>query len=357
MKKNQFQMGIEIKTKSGAVLKPDQLHFWDFNAPTPPANLPNHFTNMTPQNPFKYFTDAILGLCYHKMNDYKFLNPEEKRFTLQAYRSFDPYSTLYSKSAPRVKALHKGAKPHALQYENFEKKMTAIWDETFSQKTVHFASLSAALDCISEFETSLDEAFLYHFSIQFSGRFTEKLICFYSFLFHLRAVVAVDHNAHVDDSSFESIKCDSISDYLPKSDYTVNDALLYWQFKKLATPFVGHKDKDTRIEKLFVDPMLKSFNQYNHNACCLIDQLPKSFLNSLSHAELEEALHHVQMDWLLGSEAGLLFKIREELYGITEGYEKIFWPEASTTPSKKSTSLNICFSLSDKDLSKEFVAA
>ncbi len=355
-------MGIEIKTKSGSVLKPDQLHFWDFNGETQPPNLPIHFTNMTPQTPFKYFTDAILGLCYHKMNDFKFLNPEEKRFTLQAYRSFDPYATLFTKSAPRVKALNKNTKKDGLKYENFEKNMSDIWQKTFSQKSVHFANLTEALDCISAFENSVDEPFLYNFSIHFSESFTEKLICFYSFLFHLRALVAVDHNAHVDDSSFESIKCDSISDYLPKSDYTVNDALLYWQFKKLSTPFVGGaagpgKDKDTRIEKLFVDPMLKSFNQYNHNACCLIDQLPKSFLTSLSSAELEEALHHVQMDWLLGSESGLLFKIREELYGITEGYEKIFWPEAATTSAKKSTSLNICFSLSDKDLAKESAAA
>lgn len=357
MKKNQFQMGIEIKTKSGVVLKPQQLQFWDFNSAALPHDLPTQFTNMTPQNPFKYFTDAILGICYHKMNDFKFLNPEEKRFVVQAYRSLDSYSELFTKSAPRVKSLRKGIPTGTLKYENFEKKMTEIWENTFSQKSVQFSNLTIALDAMTEFESSIDEPFLYNFSIQFSERFNEKLICFYSFLFHLRALVAVDHNAHVDDTSFESVKCDSISDYLPKSDYTVNDALLYWQFKKLSTPFVGHKDKDTRIEKLFVDPMSKYFNQYNHNACCLIDHLPKSFLNSLTQVELEEALHHVQMDWLLGSESGLLFKIREELYGVTEGYEKIFWPEAATSHPKKATSLNICFSLTDKDLSKESVAA
>ena len=120
---------------------------------------------------------------------------------------------------------------------------------------------------------------------------------------------------------------------------------------------MGHKDRDVRIEKLFVDPLLKAFNQYNHNACCLVDQLPKSFLNSLPHSELEEALHHVQMDWLLGSEAGLLFKIREELFGATEGYDKIFWPELSTSKSKQATSLNICFTLSHKDLAREYAAA
>ena len=357
MKKSQIQMGIEIKTKSGSILRPHQIHFWDLNCPATHSAIPKHFTGTTPHHPFKYFTDAILGLCYHRMNDFKFLAPEDKKFATQAYNAFDPYSTLFTKSAPRVKALRKEMKNPFGKYEAFEKKMMAVWEKAFNQPTVQFADLNAVLECLSEFEHSLDVPFLYNFSIQFSDKFNEKLICFYSFLFHLRALVALDHNAHVDDSSFESIKCDSISDYLPKSDYTINDALLYWQFQKLSTPFVGHKDKDTRIEKLFVDPMLRSFNQYNHNACCLIDQLPKTFLNSLSPNELEEALHHVQMDWLLGSESGMLFKIREELYGIAEGYDKIFWHEVSASSAKKATSLNISFNLNEKDLSKEFVAA
>lgn len=350
-------MGIEIKTKSGSILRPHQIQFWDLNCPATHSTIPKHFTGATPHHPFKYFTDAILGLCYHRMNDFKFLTPVDKKFALQAYNAFDPYSTLFTKSAPRIKALRKEMNVHVGKYETFEKKMSAVWEKTFSQPSVQFSDLNSALDCLSDFEQSLDVPFLYNFSIHFSEKFNEKLICFYSFLFHLRALVALDHNAHVDDSSFESIKCDSITDYLPKSDYTINDALLYWQFQKLSTPFVGHKDKDTRIEKLFVDPMIKSFNQYNHNACCLIDQLPKSFLNSLSNNELEEALHHVQMDWLLGSESGMLFKIREELYGIAEGYDKIFWQEASASSPKKATSLNISFHLNEKDLSKEFVAA
>lgn len=358
MKKSQLQMGIEIKTKSGAILRPHQIQFWDLNCPATHTSIPKHFTASTPQHPFKYFTDAILGLCYHRMNDFKFLNPEDKKFATQAYQAFDPYSALFSKSAPRVKALRKQiAKNQIGQYSNFEKQMTAIWEKAFSQPSVQFNDLNAALDCLSDFEHGLEVPFLYNFSIQFSEKFTEKLICFYSFLFHLRALVAVDHNAHVSDTSFESIKCDSISDYLPKSDYTVNDALLYWQFKKLSTPFVSHKDKDIRIEKLFVNPMMKSFNQYNHNACCLIDQVPQEFLQSMPPNELEEALHHVQMDWLLGSEAGILFKIREELYGISEGYDKIFWHEATAGSTKKATSLNISFHLNEKDLSKEFVAA
>lgn len=352
MKKNAFEMGMEIRTAAGSILKPEQLHFWDLST----ENLPPQIKNLTPQSPFKYYTDAIIGLCYHKMTDYKFLSAEDRHFAVQAYRSFDPYTELFQKSAPRVRSLRGNFKT-TLKYENFEKQMTEIWSEVFESKTIQFAKLEKALDCLSEFEMSIETTFLYNFNIQFSEKMTEKLICFYSFLFHLRSLMAIDHNGHVEDSSLESVKCDSISDYLPKSDYTVNDALLYLQFKKLSVPFVGHKDKDVRIEKLFVEPLTRAFNQYNHNACSLVEQLPKSFISSLAQSELEEALHHVQMDWLLGSEAGLLFKIREELFGATEGYEKIFWPELSTLKKKSATNLSICFALSHKDLVKDYAAA
>ena len=235
--------------------------------------------------------------------------------------------------------------------------MTDIWHTVFLKDSVDFSKIQKALDLISDFENHLGSPFLYNFSLQLSSAFQSKLVAFYSFLFHLRSVVAIDHNAYVEDSSIESVKCDSISDYLPKSDYTTNDALLFWQFKKLSTPFVGHKDKDVRIEKLLVQPLEKYFNQYNHNACCLIKNLPHSFLNSQSPAQLEETLHHVQMDWLLGSSSGLLFKIREELFGLIEGYDKVFWPESLSMKSKTSSKLRLEFQITLKDLSQEPVAA
>ncbi len=355
MNKDKIQMVIEIKTHSGAVLKPHEIHFWDLNSPHNPKQL----HNLVPNAPFKFFTDAILGLCYQKMTDYKTLTPEQKNFSEKAYRAFDPYTEIFQKSAPRVKSLRTKSLTHQIHFENFEKRMSEVWSHAFSKNVISFTKLAAALDCISDFEHQISSPLIYNVSVQFSQKFTEKLLCFYSLLFHLRSVFAVDHNAHVEDSSYESVKCDSISDYLPKADYTVNDALLYWQFKKLSVPFANPKDKDrdSHVAKLFVEPLHRYFKQYNHNACYLVDQLPPSFLNSLNQPDLEEALHHVQMDWLLGSEGGLLFKIREELFGVIEGYDKIFWPECANLKAKKASSLNLCFEISEKDLAKESVAA
>lgn len=347
-KKDGLQMLIEIKTQAAPILKPEQIHFWDLSS----AHNPKHLHNLSPNTPFKFFTDAILVFCYQKMTDYNTLPAEQKSFSEKSYLLFDPYTELFNKSAPRIRSLRSPSLTQKIQFENFEKKMTDAWSQAFDKNKILFPKLVAALDCISEFEHQASAPLIYNFSVQFSKKFTEKLICFYSLLFHLRSIIAVDHNAHVEDSSYESIKCDSISDYLPKADYTVNDALLYWQFKKLSIPFMDHKSKDTHVDKLFIAPLHRHFKQYSHNACHLIDQLPPTFLNSLNQTELEETLYHIQMDWLLGSESGLLFKIREELFGVLEGYEKIFWPECANKTPKKTSSLNLCFEISEKDLSK-----
>lgn len=350
MKQGNFQMVIDIRTKSGSVLKPHEIHFWDFAT----QNNPKHLHNFLPNAPFKFFTDAILGLCYHRMTDYRHLSAEHRAFSEKAYRNFDPYTELFHKSAPRVKALRKKDLARQIHFENFEKQMTDLWDQAFDKNVLSVAKLAPALEHLADFETHVGAPLIYNFSVHFSEKFTDKLIAFYSLLFHLRSVIAVDHNAHVEDSSYESVICDSISDYLPKSDYTVNDALLYWHFKKLSAAF-GHKEP--RAEKQVLEPLNRHFHQYSHNACSLIENLPPSFLNSLNHQELEEALHHVQMDWLLGSESGLLFKIREELFGVIEGYDKIFWPSCVDLKPKKASSLNLCFELTEKDLSKDTAVA
>lgn len=349
MKKNALKMALTITAEKGCVLRPITVKV-SHQPPSPSIEASHHA-------PFKYYTDAIIGLCYHKMTDFKHSQADGNHFTENAYRSLNPYLELFRKSSPRVQALGKPKPEQKLQVENFEKSMDEAWSKLFTAEHMDLTTVPRILNLISDFENQLAAPLLYNLSLQFSERFTEKLISFYSLLFHLRSVVAIDHNAYVHDSSIDTVKCDSISDYLPKSDYTANDALLFWQFKKLSIPFVAHKDKDVRIEKLLVQPLEKYFYQYNHNACCLIDQLPTSFLNSVSTTDLEDTLHHVQMDWLLGSASGLLFKIREEVFGLIEGYDKVFWPESLHHKPKSATQLKLVFEINQNDLTIEPHAA
>ena len=98
------------------------------------------------------------------------------------------------------------------------------------------------------------------------------------------------------------------------------------------------------------------FKSYSHNGFCLIESLPKSFIQSLHQEELEESLYIAQMDWLLGTDAGLLFRIREELFGLREGYQKIFWPDAEGRPEQYQTSLEVSCHLTANDIEPSVAA-
>jgi hypothetical protein len=231
--------------------------------------------------------------------------------------------------------------------ETFEKRFMESLNRSLTPEGFDLKELVGVLDSLHSFETAMKSPLLYNFSCHFSSDFIRHIQALESFLFHLRNLVAIDFNNHIDDPSHEALKVDSVTDYLPKSDYVGSDAVLYWQIKKLIHPFVAGKRSDIRIEKLLAQPIENALRKYAHNACHLIDHLPHSFLSAINSADLEDTLYLVQMDWLLGSGTGLLFKIREELYGLQSGYEKVFWPELENRSPLKAANLrlNIEFNL------------
>ncbi len=336
-----FNMGFEIKMASGPISTPTQFIPW---------NKKTDSSDYTPTTTLKYMNDALIGMNYHVLNQFKHLSNTDTQFIKNYLKNIDPYFEIYAKSSLRLKDVYKKTeqpKPPQKLISDFENEFSQAVDKCFSNDNVQLKFIGEALNILSDFEKKLGNAFLYNFTFEFSENFTGQLISFYSFLFHIRTVTAMNHNDQVSDSAFESIRCDSISDYLARTDYTANDALLYWQFKKLTTPFVGVSD--VRVEKLLVNPLEQAFFKFNHNACSLVNNLPESFLTTHNAVQLEDALHQIQVDWLLGSSCGLLFRLREEFYGLQHGYDKIFWPEASYSKPQKVATLNFCFELSESD--------
>ncbi|MCX7979222.1 MAG: hypothetical protein N2578_09490, partial [Bdellovibrionaceae bacterium] len=208
--------------------------------------------------------------------------------------------------------------------ENFSTKIKSA----FASSSIDLRDLWGLVDIITWLEEKTSAPLLYNFRHHFTSQFRESLLALHCFLFNMRALVALHYNAQVSDPSHEALKVDSISDYLPRPDYIISDALLYHQVKKITKPFVAGRQSDIKVEKLLVEPVLRAFHQYVHNATHLIDHLPEGFLADMPPARLPESLQLVQMDWLLGSDSGILFRIREEVYGLQHGYEKIFWHEA-----------------------------
>lgn len=345
MKKDKIQLGYEVIVEKGPIAKPVALEFW---------KNPTEHSKWTQTTPFKYMADALVGLSVFKMNDYlksPLMCPNMNyNFCAEAWRGLDPHFELYQRTAARVNSLKEQTpKPGSHHLETLENSLTEIITQAQKPWGLDLKELFAITDAVAHFENKSGSPLIYNFGITFSKSLSEKLLSLFSCLFHLRSLVALDYNAHTHDATFEALKVDAITDYLQKPDYIVHDALLYLNFKRLSQPFASRKD-DVRIEKLFVSPMQKAFEQYTHNAYSLIEQLPKSFLSSLNHAELEDALYLVQTDWLLGSDAGVLFKIREELFGLEYGYEKIFWHDLEKKQSFKPANLSICCEVDESDL-------
>lgn len=339
--KKSLRLGFDVTMDKGATWRPLKVQFW---------NDESKFSKISPTPPFKYMADALTGLSLIKLNHYiksPIATPHlDYSLASEAWKNLDPHIELYERSQTRIRALQS-------QIAVVDPKICAEFENHFNE---HFetaikpwgfdlSALCPLLDTFTWFENKTGKPLLYNLSLNFSKPFMDKLHSLYSFLYHLRGVVAMDHNAHVEDFSHEGVKIDAITDYLHRAEYVVNDALLYWNYKKFSQPFSSPKSPDAKVESLFVSPMSKAFHKYSHHACTLVDNLPPSFLNSLNPVELEEAFYLVQMDWLLGSPAGVLFKIREEVYALQSGYEKIFWKDSEPKVHKQEFSLQVCSEL------------
>jgi hypothetical protein len=325
---DQVWLGFDIKVEAGPLLRPRQIHFWK----------DTDFKHSVPEEPFHYFSDALVGLALVHLNQHlknPFSAPKMNfSFCHEAWLALEPHHELFERSQPRVQALRHHSKESSSSLslaQYFERNFTETLEESIHTWGMDLTHLSHLVEAIDYLETKMEQPLLYNFNLKFSKTVVEKLHYLHSLLFNLRSLMAMDYNAHSQDPTHEACKVDSISDYLSKAEYVANDALLYHCFKK---------QKDRMKPEAF-ETLAKSFKTYSHNGVCLIENLPKSFLNSMSAEELEETLYIVQMDWLLGTDAGLLFRVREELYGLIDGYEKVFWPDVNGRPGQEQSSLSV----------------
>lgn len=328
-------IGFDIKGEAGTLLKPQEIHHW----------REDEFKKHPPEKPFYYRTDALAGMALVHLNQHlksPFTTPKMNySFCFEAWRALEPHHELYEKAQIRVGALRSHLKRQpANQMLSFEGQLSEIMSSAMSDKKVEIETLVEMIDVIDKLETEMSRPLLYNFSLNLSKGMIDRLMHLHSFLFNMRALVAMDYNAFINDPTHEALRVDSIEDYLAKADYVANDSLLYLQLKK-------QKDK---MPAQAYETLRTGFLQYSHNGACLIENLPASFLSSLQTGELEETLYLVQMDWLLGTEAGLLYRIREELFGLQDGYDKIFWPELAERPNSSPQQLSISCELTEEDV-------
>jgi len=332
-----FWFGYDVVSASGNFPRPQRIEFWK----------DRDFNNLAPEVPLHYKADALLGLSlyllHHGWNS-KHLPPHGGKpdsLTQDLWKSLEPHYELFLRAQPRVSALRRDKSLSSPFAPAFEKSFTEILDDAAQKDGWNLEALQPIMDLVDDLEIKLERPLLYDFSFQVSPEMRTKLHWLHSCLFHLRTLIAIDYNAYIHDATHEAVKVDSITDYVARAEYVANDALLYWNFKKMRERLPA--DAATDLEQHFLT--------YSHNGAYLIESLPKSFLSAMNAEELEESLYLVQMDWLLGTDAGLLFRIREELYGLHEGYENIFWRDViDQAPKATSEGLSIQCELTESVL-------
>ncbi len=349
-RRHSLQMEYEIEFTPGTVPRPSKLKMKQ------PRGVNRQSDNLPP---LKYMADVLVGLSLVKLQGNsasKLINSnfsvDDLQFSNLAWKTLDPHFELYWKTQARLQELwNEGPKLDPQSIERLEKNL----DETLfrAQKPwgIEVQELHSFLEKIYEFEEALKTPLLFNFSLKFSQGFVDKMHALFSLLFHLRALVGLEHNNQVIDSTHHSVRVDSISDYLARAEYIANDAALYVNFKKLSKPFMHHKATDTRFEKLMIEPLTRCFEMWTHHAVSLVENLSTKALGNLTKSRgLEEDLYRIQMDWLLGAPAGLLFRIREELFGLSQGYEKVFWSDVTDRRSRSPQSLTMSFTLKEQDV-------
>lgn len=339
---------FKIETKSGTYLKPTSIKI---------ENSPHKLSSSNESSTQKlhYKTESLVGLSLIKLgHHYKFdtesfeANPN---FINWAWRSLDPHFELYWKTQNKLTELmDQPSSADASRIADLEKSFDQILSGSLNSKGLNLEKLNELLEKISGFEDRSTSPLLFDFSIKFSSSFIEKLHALYSLLFHLRSLIALDHNSLSPDTSHHSVRVDSISDYLSDAEFIASGAALYWNFKKQTQPFQGHKGSDPKIETLLITPLQKSFESYLHHSYCLIENTPKNILKNFKKIGIDEDFYRIEMNWLLGAPSGILYRVKEELFGLIKGYENLFWPETTFQKPRSSKDLNYTFELSEKEL-------
>ncbi|PWU15162.1 MAG: hypothetical protein C5B49_12220 [Bdellovibrio sp.] len=310
--------------------RPLRIEFWK----------DDEFAQHRPEAPLHYQADALVGLSLYLLDPHwknSHLPPRSSLVPQHLWEAREPHFELYQRSQVRTKTLR--TMEAIFQDADFEKKWTQTLIKSGSSSGFDLTELFELPALIHGLEDKMKRPLLYNFNLTFDPHFVRNLQYLHSFLFHLRALIAMDYNSTIQDSVHEAVRVDSITDYLPRGEYIVNDALLFLTFSRMKN----------QLPEKFAIPLEQAFLNFSHNGACLIRGLPAAFLNEMKQELLEETLFLVQMDWLLGTEAGLLYRVREEVEALVEGYDQTFWGDLHHRRTRPPERLSVQCELTEKN--------
>jgi hypothetical protein len=192
---------------------------------------------------------------------------------------------------------------------------------------INLTEFHSLIDSLNFFETKRSHPLLFDTQLQLSPATMNILHTLYSLLYNLRALTAVHYNSLRKDTLYESLQIDSVKDYFHAPDLLTNESMLYYHYLSLR--------KNGLLTGASLDSLGQAFRNFLPHSHYLVNCLPEEFFTQQNTEMLEQSLYTFQIDWLLGTPAGLLYRLREELIGLKEGYDQTFWPELHSELSEE----------------------
>ncbi|MCS6837415.1 MAG: hypothetical protein NZ480_01090 [Bdellovibrionaceae bacterium] len=226
----------------------------------------------------------------------------------------DPQYLLFEK---HKSALMRWQQNHRLQSvpAKYEKDILEILSQSISQAQFDFEKLYPLLNCFDEIEKKIGLPFLFNVEIKCeNSALLNAVHALANFLFYLRVQIAQTFNQEIRGNSFEVLKIDPVLDYLPMFHSLPAEARVFSSFKRFESQLptlVSHKLRDEFLKEL---PM----------SVTLIFSVERAWKKNTIIWE-SDVLQEFQLSWLYGAYSGILFRLREELVGIKNGYQNTFY--------------------------------
>jgi hypothetical protein len=263
----------------------------------------------------KYQADILAGLNLHWLCLPKKLDFKSSPF-FEALAILDPHQSLYFSGQERIQSLFR-KRHNGLIGQNFVSKIKEILCDGISETRVDFLKLMPLIPLFEDLERHNQRPLLYNLEMELPKEILEPLHTLANLLFYVRALIVSDCNHQIHDPTFESIRMDSLLDYLPKFESIASDSLIYSHFKRL----------EAQMPTLVSQRLKDIFHTHTSMGVTLIHSLERIRPAQSLGSDLLESLKRLQVDWLFSTGSGVCYRVREELLGIRDGYQNIFFPD------------------------------
>jgi len=267
-------------------------------------------TNEIPQG-LKYNADLLTGLNLHWL-----CLPKKSILNHNIYSALialDPHYTLNLRAKTRLSSWLKRTQVTSINL-GLLNQIAEIISRATNEEGLNVTNLLELIPIFEQIESHVKRPLLYNFTLELPNDVLSSFHILANLLFYARCLVITDYNQQIQDPTFESIRMDSVHDYLPKLESIAHDAAIYSHFIRL----------EAQMPTLVAQRLKEVFHNYSSMASTLIDSIDRIKPSQSFGKDLSEIMVQLQIDWLFGTTAGICYRLREELVALRDGYHTVF---------------------------------